>query len=196
MRTARRYSTFGATARDALLAAFFSPMLATSAGAAMPANCSKAPVPAGPANGEIAHRAFAPTVATLRISQTESLDADKYEDYMLKLSKPEGDLDEAEADVTMMVHAGKRLDGRTFRKVPGGIDAQPMAAPGMPEIQGWSISDDATGVRLDSVLSEKSSLQVTLAQRKGNTIGGTIYLCEPSQDSGWIGGSFTANFTQ
>ncbi|MBI3676905.1 MAG: hypothetical protein HY243_09860 [Proteobacteria bacterium] len=175
----------------------FALVIATPALAAgIAADCSKGPVPPGSAKGEIAHRVFVPEKATLRISGGMEMGDDKFNDWTLKFSKPEGDLDEAMADVTFLVAKGKKPDGRTFREVPGDIDAQPKASEGLPEVQGWSFADDASDTHIDSVMTEAHSLQLHFGQRKGNTIEGSVYLCTSEDASAWIGGSFTAEITE
>jgi len=164
--------------------------------AAMPADCSKGAVPAGPVKGEAEGTAFVPTQAKLLDAGSMSQDDVSFTTYRLYLEKPEGDMDSATADVTFLVAKGKTPDGRTFRQVPGEISAQPMAAEGLPEIQGWSFDDDATGGHVTSVFTEKSSLQLHFAKRAGGKIAGTIYLCSPGDKPYWIGGSFTAEIKE
>jgi len=159
---------------------------------AMPADCSKGPVPAGPVKGEAEGAAFVPTKAKLADAGYMKQDDVTFTTYRLYLEKPEGGLDSATADVTFLVAKGKMPDGRTFRQVPGDISSQPMASEGLPEIQGWSFDDDATGGHVTSVFTEKSSLQLTFAKRAGGKIAGTIYLCAPGDKPYWIGGSFDA----
>ena len=164
--------------------------------AAMPADCSKGPVPAGPVKGEAEGTAFVPTEAELRDAGYMKQDDVTFTTFRLYLKKPEGDMDSATADVTFLVPKGKTPDGRSFRQIPGDISAQPMAAEGLPEIQGWSFDDDATGGHVTSVFTEKSSLQLHFAKRAGGKIAGTIYLCSPEDKPYWIGGSFTAEIKE
>jgi len=112
--------------------------------------------------------------------------------FRLYLKGPEGDLDDETVDVTFLVPKGTLPDGHSVRQRPGEISAQPMAAEGLPEVQGWSYEDDATGARVSSVFTEKSSLQLHFAKRAGGKIAGTIYLCAPGDTPLWVGGHFDA----
>jgi hypothetical protein len=172
--------------------AFAALLTSAAQAAAMPADCSKAKVPTGPVKGAVQGKPFVPTQARLNPAGTMSQDHTVFDTYRLYLKKPEGDVRSATADVTFLVPKGQRPDGRTFRQVPGSISDQPMASEGLPEIQGWSFNDDATGAHVTSVFTEKSSLQVNFAKRMGTKIAGTIYLCAPGDKPFWLGGHFTA----
>jgi hypothetical protein len=179
----------GATLAAALLIS--SPAFA----AGIPPNCSKIAVPPGPAKGEIARHDFTPVKITLRVSGSMEMGDDKFDTWTIKFSKPEGDLDEAEADVTFLVRKGQSPAKHSYHQVPGDIDVQPKAAEGLPEIQGWSFADDASDTHIDSVLTEARSLQLNFGARKDNTIEGSVYLCTSEDASAWVGGSFTAEIT-
>ncbi len=164
----------------------------TASAAAMPADCSRGPVPAGPAKGQIEGAAFAPVRAEFRTSAKVTQDGVTMQDYALSFHKPEGDFDEAAAEVIVAVRAGIQVDGRSFRAIPGEIGAQPMAMEGWPEVQHWEFTDDATGAQVKSMFHKDGSLQVHFAKRAGGKIGGTIYMCVPGDKPSWIGGSFSA----
>lgn len=166
---------------------------ATALAAGMPADCSKGPVPAGPAKGVIDGAPFVPVSTELVTSSSVSQDGATLQDYALRFHKPEGGFDEAVAEVVVAVRGGKQVDGRTFHRVPGGTHVQPMAMEGWPEVQHWEFKDDASGADVESMFLEEGSLQVTFAKRAGGKIAGTIYMCAPGDKPSWIGGSFTAD---
>ena len=158
----------------------------------MPADCSKAPVPAGAVKGDVAGTAFVPVETRLANVGSMSQNDAAFDTYRIFFKKPEGDIESATADVTFLVPKGKLPDGRSFKEVPGSISKQPMAAEGLPEIQGWSFDDDATGASVDSVFTDASSLQLSFAKRAGGKIAGTVYLCAPGDKPFWLAGHFNA----
>ena len=170
--------------------AFF--LLSTASAIAMPADCSKAPVPAGPAKGEVQGTPFVPSVAELASVGSMTQDGVSFTTFRITIKKPEGDFEAEKADVDFLVPKGKQPDGRSFHKVPGSISKQPMAADGLPEIQGWSYRDDATHLRVSSVFVDKDTLQLNFGKRAGGKIAGTIYLCAPGDKPLWVGGHFDA----
>ncbi len=91
----------------------------------------------------------------------------------------------------MLVPLGKAPDGRVFRVLPtDSIGAQPAAATGVPEVQGWDLQLEAAGVDT-SFTQEIASIRVEFGRRKGGVLPGKIHVCVPGQ-AAEIAGGFSA----
>jgi hypothetical protein len=162
-------------------------VLATPALAA-PADCSGAAIPATPVKGSVKGKAFVPT--DIHVTFTKNgmgVNGKQFDRYALDLDA--GDIFN-ELSVDMLVPAGKPIDGRTYRQVPGDIGTQPMAAEGTPEVQGWDLQYDPAGVNTNFGLDE-GTLRVEWGRRSGDSIPGKIYFCAPAVGAE-IMGTFTA----
>jgi len=93
--------------------------------------------------------------------------------------------------VDMLVPLGKKPDGRVFRVLPvDDIGAQPAAAEGTPEVQGWSLQLESANVDT-SFTQEVAAIRVEWGARKGDALPGKIHFCVPGQHAD-IQGRFTA----
>jgi hypothetical protein len=170
--------------------------------APLPADCSSAPIPAGPARGEIAGVVFGPTSARLRLSQKTTFGDLNFDDWELTLTGHDVDGDDMELEITAMIPAGKSVDGRGFRQLSfeGGdafdnMDKQPIAAEGAPEIQGWTISYAARGLSESNVFNP-ASLHLIYGKRSGTSLPGQIYFCAPKVKGSFLAGNFTVDLGQ
>jgi hypothetical protein len=144
---------------------------------ALPADCSAATVPAQPLAVSIGGNKFTPKLVKLRNAGGMTYGDEAFDTYRLELKSEDDFSPPLEGDVTVLVRKGQRLDGKVFRKLPvKDTDKQPAPTKGLPEIQGWSLKDRPARNDLSHV-SYIGSLRLEFGQRKGNTIGGKIYLC-------------------
>ncbi len=169
-------------------AALLSVLLATPARAA-PADCSVGAIPDTPAGGTVAGKPFIPQETSLDVTKDGmEVDAAKFDKYTLSIMT-DGIFNAL--TVTMLVPLGKKPDGRVFRVLPtDSIGAQPAAAPGVPEVQGWDLQLEAANVDT-SFTQEIASIRVEFGQRKGGALPGKIHVCVPGQTAE-IAGSFSA----
>ncbi|MEI9995735.1 MAG: hypothetical protein WDM91_14160 [Rhizomicrobium sp.] len=154
-------------------------------------DCSAGPIADKPLSGTVNGAPFLPKQATVHITKDGmEVGSAKFDRYVLSLIT-DGIFNEATVD--MLVPLGKKADGRTFRVLPiDSISAQPAAAEGTPEVQGWSIELEAAHV--DTSFTETTaSIRVEWGVRKGDAIPGRIHICVPSVKAD-IQGSFTATF--
>ncbi len=143
----------------------------------LPADCSAAAVPAQPVAVSIGSHKFAPKVVKLRNAGGMTYGDEPFDTYRLEFKSEDDFSPPLEADVTVLVRKGQRLDGKVFRKLPvKETDKQPAPTKGLPEIQGWSLKDRPARNDL-SHASYIGSLRLEFGQRKGNMIDGKIYLC-------------------
>lgn len=144
---------------------------------ALPADCSSATVPAQPVAVSIGGNKFTPKVVKLRNAGGMTYGDDAFDTYRLELKSQDDFSPPLEADFTVLVRKGQALDGKTFRKLAvKDTDKQPAPTKGLPEVQGWALKDRPARNDLSHV-SYLASLRLEFGQRKGNTIGGKIYLC-------------------
>lgn len=163
-------------------------LLASPALAATP-DCSVGAIPDTPVAGTVAGKPFVPKETRLDVTKDgmES-DAAKFDKYTLSIMT-DGIFNEL--TVTMLVPLGRAPDGRTFRVLPtDDIGAQPAAAEGTPEVQGWDLQLEAANVDT-SFTQEIAAIRVEFGQHKGATLPGKIHFCVPGQTAE-IAGSFVA----
>lgn len=168
-------------------------LLAIATVQAAPLDCSKAPIPDTPAHGTVNGQPFVPKEVRLDISPDgmEINDA-KFDKYALSLMA-DGVFNEANLD--MLVPLGKSISGRTFRVFPvDQISAQPAAAPGTPEVQGWELELESAHVDT-SFTDTIASIRVVWGTPKADKVDGKIYFCVPSANAE-IMGTFTATIRQ
>jgi hypothetical protein len=160
----------------ALLAA-----LAPGAGMAqaLPADCSKAAVPAQPVAVSVGGTKFAPKSLKLVSAGGMSSGDEHFDTYRLTFRNEDDLFAPLEADVTVLVRKGQRVDGKVFRRLPTKeTSKQPSPTSGLPEVQGWSMKNRQAKIDFSHV-SYVASLRLEFGQRQGNLIGGKIYLCVP-----------------
>ena len=146
---------------------------------ALPADCSKATVPAQPVEISILGTKFAPKSIKLRSAGGMKTGDDEFDTYHLTFRNEDDIFAPLEAEVAILVRKGQSLDGKVFRKLPvKETSKQPSPTSGVPEVQGWSVKN--RGAKTDqSHVTYIASLRLELGKRQGDTIGGKIYLCVP-----------------
>lgn len=164
--------------RLAILAALaFCP--ATVLSQTLPADCSKATVPAKPVEISILGTKFTPKSVKLRDAGGMTYGDDSFDSYYLTFRNDDDIFAPLEAEFAVIVRKGQRLDGKVFRKLPTkDTDKQPSPTSGLPEVQGWSVKNrDAKTDQ--SHVSSIASLRIEFGQRQGDKIPGKVYLCVP-----------------
>jgi len=145
----------------------------------LPPDCSAAAVPAQPVAASIAGTAFAAKSVKLVSAGGMSMGDQQFDTYRLSLRSEDSLFAPQEAQVTVLVRKGQRVDGKVFRKLPTkSTDKQPSPTSGLPEVQGWSLKNSAAKVDFSHV-SYLASLRLEFGQRQGNVVPGKIYLCVP-----------------
>lgn len=169
----------------------------------LPPDCSAAAVPAQPVAISIAGVKFTPKSLKLVSAGGVTTDGQKFDTYRLTLMSEDDLFAPLEAQVTVLLRSGQRVDGKTFRKLPiKSTDKQPSPVSGLPEVQGWSFKNRPARTDLTSV-SLIGSLRLEFGQRQGSVIGGKIYLCvakgqttmfdsTPTKEDSFAVGSFQA----
>ncbi len=167
-----------------------------------PADCSVAAIPARPVMVSLAGTQFEPK--SIKLQRSGGMKSDKeYDTYSLAFRSVDDIFAPLESSVTFLVPKGRQPGGRTFRRLPTKeTGKQPLAEPGVPEIQGWSLKQREPAIDLNHVLYI-GSLRLELGRRQGKTIAGKIYLCvaagqttlfdkTPTKEPSFVVGSFTA----
>ena len=174
---------------------------------ALPADCSGATVPAKPLEVSIVGAKFAPKSVKLVSAGGMKIGDEQFDTYRLSLRNEDDLFAPQEADVTVLLRKGQRVDGKTFRKLPTkNTDKQPGPTSGLPEVQGWSMKNKTANADLSHV-TYIGSLRLEFGQRQGNSISGKIYLCvakgqttmfdkTPSKDDSSAIGTFQATIEQ
>ncbi|MBS0472299.1 MAG: hypothetical protein JSR60_14600 [Proteobacteria bacterium] len=152
------------------------------------ADCSDGPIKDTPLGGTVAGKPFVAKEIRLDFTKDGMVMNDVHLDrYVLSLMV-DGVFNEATID--MLVPGGKKPDGRTFRVLPvDSIGAQPAAAEGVPEVQGWEIELDNAGIDT-SFTEDVASIRIEWGMRKDKTLPGKIHFCVPSVKAD-IEGSFS-----
>jgi hypothetical protein len=164
----------------AMAASFATIHSAPALAQALPADCSKATVPAQPLEISILGTKFAPKSIKLRSAGAMTSGDDQYDSYHLTFRNADDIFAPLEAEVAVIVRKGQSLDGKVFRQLPiKEISKQPSPNPGgQPEVQGWSVKNrDAK--KDQSHVTYIASLRLEFGKRQGDSIDGKIYLCVP-----------------
>ena len=165
--------------RFALIAALVALTPGAGFAQALPPDCSSAAVPAQPVAVSVGGVKFVPKAIKLVSAGGMSVGDEHFDSYRLTLRNEDDLFAPLEADVTVIVRKGQKIDGKVFRKLPTKDTAkQPSPTSGVPEVQGWSMKNRQARTDFSHV-SYIGSLRLEFAQRQGNTIGGKIYLCVP-----------------
>lgn len=169
----------------------------------LPPDCSTVPAPKQPVEVSVGGTRLAPKSMKLIPVGTITFGDEKFDSYRLSLRSVDSISAPLEAEVTVVVPKGQRVDGRVFRRIPTReIGKQPLATAGMPEVQGWSLRNRPANANLNHV-RYVASLRLEFGQRQGATIPGNIYLCvargqkstfdkAPTQEDGIVAGTFEA----
>jgi len=163
--------------------------LAASPALAAPADCSNGPIPDGAVHGTVNGQPFVPQEASVQFTANGmTIDDLAFDRWSLSI-QTDGIFNAL--SVSMLVPHGKKPDGRVFRVLPvDSIGAQPAAAQGTPEVQGWDLELESAGVDT-SFTQDVASIRVEWGTRKGDTLTGKIHMCVPSAKAEIIG-SFSA----
>lgn len=165
-------------------------LVATPAFAA-PADCANGPIPDVPVHGTVNGKPFVPQQATIGFTKDGMVVDNVHLDRYALAIQTDGIFNELTVD--MMVPGGKKPDGRIFRVLPvDSIGAQPAAAPGTPEVQGWELEQENADVNT-SFTQGVAAIRVELGTRKGDEIPGKIHMCVPDVKAEIVG-TFTAKF--
>lgn len=163
-------------------------MLAAPALAA-PRDCSTAQIPDLPVKGTVNGQPFVPNAISVHITKNGmQINEAKFDTYELSI-QTDGIFNAMTAHI--LVKAGGRPDGHVYRLLPtDSIGAQPAAAPGTPEVQGWDLALEKAGIDT-SFTQETASMRLEFSPRKGNALPGRVYFCVPGAKAE-IMGTFTA----
>ncbi len=183
---------FGQAFLLASMSAFLGPSFAIAA--PLPADCSKAAIPAGPAKGRMGGVAFAPDDFHFQTVQESGINGTSYDANTLYLQGHDAAGEEMILSVSTISPRHKPIDGRSFHTVPGQVEVQPVAGPGAPETQGWSLEYEAKSIDVSSVRDKKASLRLEFGKRKGALLPGQIYFC--AGDGSWLAGSFSVDMSE
>ena len=156
---------------------------------AVPKDCSIAPIPDTPVAGTVGGKPFVPNEITLHVTPNGmQVDDAKFDTYELSIQT--GGIFNA-ATVHILVRAGGHPDGHVYRVLPtDSISAQPEAAPGTPEIQGWDLELESAGVKT-SFTQDTASMRLEFGPRKAGMYPGKIHFCVAGV-SAEIAGAFSA----
>lgn len=167
---------------------------ASPALAAPPVDCSKAAIPATPAKGKLGGVDFVPNDFHFQTVQESGINGVTYAANTLYLNGMDSNGEEMSLTVSTISPLGKPIDGRVFHTVPGEVEVQPVAGPGAPETQGWSIEYDAKNVDTNSIHDKKASLRLEFGKRKGTTLPGKITFCASGGNT--LSGIFSVDMSE
>jgi hypothetical protein len=143
----------------------------------LPADCSTAAAPTQPLEVSINGTRFTPKSIKLSRTGTMKSGNDQFETYRLTLRSEDAISSPLEAEVAVVVRDGQLVDGKVFRLLPvKETGKQPLAADGLPEVQGWSFRSRPASLTLNHV-RYLGSVRLEFGKRKGATIPGNVYLC-------------------
>src|SRR5690242_18129099 len=108
--------------------------LAWAPALAAPIDCSKGPIPAGPAKGTLNGVAFTADLVKLDPVEQRTQGPATFDVYHIYLSDKAG----SKFDFTVITLKGKQPDGHTFVSDVNGNG--PEAGPGSHEVQGWEMT--------------------------------------------------------
>jgi hypothetical protein len=163
-------------------------LAASPALAAAPPGCSTSAIPDTPVKGTVAGKPFVVKEASVVIGKGFAVNATKFDSYDLTLMM-DGIFNALTTRV--IVKEGTRADGRSFRVVDStSVGDQPMAIPGVPEVQSWDLQLEPANVDT-SFTQEAASMRLEYGQRKANVLPGKIVFCVPGQKA-TIAGTFSA----
>jgi len=162
-----------------LTAALVAILPSTGLAQTLPADCSAATAPTQPVAISVGGVKFTPRSIKLRSAGGVKTGDEEFDTYQLSLRSEDDLSPPLEADVTVMVLKGQRIDGRVFRRLPTkDRDRQPSASQRQHEleVQGWSFKNRPAKTDF-SHAEHIGSLRLEFGQRKGAVISGSIYLC-------------------
>ena len=156
---------------------------------AAPKDCSIAQIPGTPVKGTVAGKPFVPNDVSVQIVKNGmQLNDVKMDRYALSI-QTDGIFNALTVDALLRQNA--KLEGHVFRMIANDdIGAQPMAAEGTPEIQGWDLQLESANVDT-SFTQDTASLRLEYGARKGDVIPGKIYFCNAGTKTE-IMGTFSA----
>lgn len=145
----------------------------------LPADCSKAAAPKRPLEISVGGTKFKPKIVKLAPAGGLSAGQDQFDLYRLSLRSEDVASPPLEAEVTLIVRRGQRIDGKVFRRLPvREAGKQPSVFKGLPEVQGWTFRNRPAQAGL-SQAEHVGSLRLEFGKREGSVIVGSLYLCAP-----------------
>jgi len=171
----------------------------------LPDDCSSAAAPKQPLEVSVLGTKFTPKAVKLRSAGYVKTGGEEFDSYQISLRSEDDLMAPLEADVTVIVPKGAKIEGRVFRRLATkDRSLQPSASKTQSEleVQGWGFknrpakTDSSHAVHL-------ASLRLEFGQRKGDTISGSIMLCvakgqttifdrTPSKEDSYAIGTFQA----
>lgn len=145
----------------------------------LPEDCSSAAAPKGLLEVSVLGTKFSPKSVTLRSAGYVKTGGEEFDSYQISLRSEDDLMATLEADVTVIVPKGVRIDGRVFRRLATkDRSLQPSASKTQSEleVQGWGFKNRAAKTDSNHT-GHLASLRLEFGQRKGDTISGNIYLC-------------------
>lgn len=153
------------------------------------ADCSVGAIADTPVSGTVNGKPFVPKEITATLTKDGMVVNDVHLDRWSLSLMADGIFNAL--SVNTMVPGGKKPDGRVLRELAvDSIGAQPMAAEGTPEIQGWDLELEAAEVDT-SFTQDTASIRVEWGALKGGTLTGKIHFCSAGSKTE-IAGSFVA----
>ena len=175
----------------------------------LPDDCGSAAAPKQPVEASILGTKFTPKSVKLRSAGYVKTGGEEFDSYQLSLRSEDDLMGPLEADVTVIVPKGAKIDGKVFRRLATkDRSKQPSASKNQSEIevQGWSFKNRPAKADSNHV-GHLASLRLEFGQRKGDTISGNIYLCvakgqttmfdkTPTKEESYAAGTFQARIEQ
>ncbi|MBL6852047.1 MAG: hypothetical protein ISS15_09560 [Alphaproteobacteria bacterium] len=140
---------------------------------AAPVDCSKGPIPAGPAKGTLNGVPFTADLVRLDPIEQRTQGPATFDVWHIYLSDKAG----SKFDFTVITVKGKQPDGHTF--VSDVTGNGPEAGPGSHEVQGWEMTAKGNEVGFYEV--NDASLQAAFGHRTGNAMPVSLHFCVPSK---------------
>jgi len=154
--------------------------LACAPALAAPVDCSKGPIPAGPAKGTLNGVPFKADLVKLDPVEQRTQGPATFDVYHVYLSDKAG----SKFDFTVITVKGKQPDGHTFVSDVNGNG--PEAGPGSHEVQGWEMTAKGNEVGFYEV--NDASFQAAFGHRKDNAVPVSLHFCVPSKKTD-VGGA-------
>ena len=125
------------------VAAFLSILSGAGIAQKLPDDCSKAAAPKQPLEVSVGGVKFTPKSVTLFDTGGMKVGDDEFDSYRLSLRSEDDLFAPLEANVTVIVRKGDRLEGRMFRKLPTKDTSRQPVVPKTDEVevQGWQFKN-------------------------------------------------------
>ena len=163
-----------------------------AAWAQQPADCSTAPIPDRPLEITIGSEKL-PTPPRVRMRQISTITSGDQAYDQFDVTVADKDIfANTQLSFSVIVPKSQQPDGRTFRKLPTRESSKQPGPQGMPEVQSWSVKDQAR--KLDaSHVAFTATLRVEFGKRSGGVLPGRVYLCAPGGQKSRLFGDVLAD---